>query len=486
MGIIEVSDTLNTKKNHDEDLIVQEYFDDILNTITDGIYISDASGKTLKVNKTYEMLTGIKGEEIIGKYVTDLENEGVFNNILNPKIVKTGKAASSVQYNAKGRKVVLSGYPIFNTTGQVVLVVTFARDITVLSQLEDQISFQQGIIKKSQQEVEFLYNKHQKESGKFFNSCDEIMLDMMDLLKRIALTDATALLLGETGVGKGVIARKIHEFSPRNKRPFFKIDCTAIPPSLIESELFGYERGSFSGANAKGKPGLVEMADTGTLFIDEIGELPLAIQGKLLRIIQDQEVLRVGATSVKNVNVRIIAATNRNLEDEVAKGVFRSDLYYRLKVAVINIPALRKRNKDILPLAQFFLEKFNLKYNQRKTFSKDVEHVFLQYKWPGNIRELENLIQSLIITSENNVIGTTNLPSNMYHNTNHAGVAQFPSININTADKSFKEIMNEIEQKLLDDAMQKYGSISAVAKAFKVDRSTIFRKLKKNPEYIAE
>lgn len=331
---------------------LEPFINHILDVFNDGIYITDYTGKTLKVNKMYEKLTGLTEEELTGRLVTQLKEEGKYDTVLNPDIVRTGKPQTVIQQTKTGRKVVLNGYPVFNQEGKVALVVTFVRDVTLLSQLKDQINTQQHLIDKYLMEVEFLANKKSPRKSLIYESKE--MQQVVELIIKVAQTDATTLFLGETGVGKDVLARQIHEHSPRAKELFFKVDCTSIPENLIESELFGYEAGAFSGAKTKGKPGFFELADKGTLFLDEIGELPLAMQGKLLRVLQDQEILPVGGTKVKKVDVRIVAATNRNLEDSVRRGEFRSDLYYRLRVAVVNIPALRERKDDILPLTNFF------------------------------------------------------------------------------------------------------------------------------------
>jgi len=458
--------------NHSQ--VLGDYIGSILDIFNDGIYISNNEGKTIWVNKAYEQLTGLDPEEILGKYVKDLMKEGKFDSILNPDIVKASEPKSIVQVTKVGRQVVLNGYPVFGPNGKVALVITFVRDVTLLSQLKEQIASQQEFINKFHQEFQYC-NKSMPNSSIIVKS--QVIKNLMGVLHKIAQTDATVLLLGETGVGKDIFAKKIHKESTRSKKPFFKVDCTAIPESLIESELFGYEAGAFSGANTKGKPGFFEMADGGTLFLDEIGELPLPMQAKLLRVLQDQEIIRIGSTKVKKVDVRFIAATNRNLEDGVKEGTFRSDLYYRLKVAVLNIPPLRERKDDIIPLAKHFFEIFNYKYKKNITFSKEVEDVFLNYKWHGNVREMENFIQSLLITREKNIIDLSDLPNNMLSEENNNIV--FLPTTLSIEDKPLDEIMDNIELEILKKAMDTHGSISEIANKFKVNRSTIFRKLKK-------
>lgn len=434
------------------------FLDSILDIMSDGIYISDANGKTCKVNRVYTQLTGFKEEELIGRLVTDLIAEGKYNVALNPEIVRTGKPKTSVQITQTGRRVILNGYPVFNSNGKVALVVTFVRDITLLTQMQDQLALQQDLIEK--------FTKDRQTPVLIAESIE--MQKLLSTLESIAITDATVLLLGETGVGKDVMARSIHAASPRSHEPFFKVDCAGIPANLMETELFGYDAGAFSGASAKGKPGFFEMAHKGTLFLDEIGELPFLMQAKLLRVLQDREILRVGSTKTKKIDTRIIAATNRNLEAAVKEGMFRADLYYRLRVAVLTIPSLRDRKRDILPLTNYFLDKFRHKYNKKISFSQEVHQVLQQYSWPGNVREMENLIQSLVITTSKEVVDIVDLPYNM-----------LPSAATATANKSLNEIIDEIEADLIRKAYHSQGSVADVAKFFKVDRSTIFRKMKK-------
>lgn len=454
-----------------ERLDMEKLHDGILDVLSDGIYVTDAKGKTLVVNRMYEKLTGLKREKIMGKLVTDLRNQGNFDVVLNPEIVSTGQKKSSVQVTKEGRRVILNGYPVFDESGKVALVVTFVRDITLLSQLQEQIANQQEVIDKFQ-EVQKRDKKKMQNGTVIFES--QAIVRLMSVLNKVAKTDATVLLLGETGVGKDVFSRIIHERSLRRNEPFFKVDCSAIPESLIESELFGYESGAFSGANTKGKPGLFEMADKGTLFLDEIGELPLLMQSKLLRALQDQELIRVGSTKVRKFDVRFIAATNRDLEEEVKNGLFRSDLFYRLRVAVLQIPPLRERRGDIQPLVCHFFEKYNAKYRKEVTFTNEVCKAFQNYKWPGNVREMDNFIQSLIVTREKEILDVSDLPHYMLRD-----AICMDQLSMIDENKSLDELLRDYERNILKQALDVQGSIAKVAKLLKVDRTTIFRKAKK-------
>ena len=311
------------------------YVDSIMDVLSDGIYITDREGRTILVNSMYEQLTGLKRIDLVGRTVTDLVEDGIFDVVLNPAIVKTKKPKTAIQTTKVGKKVILNGYPVLDSAGHVALVATFVRDITSLTQIKEQLAYQQELLERYN-EVQCYSRRETIQSGFIFESRQ--MRNILVLVDSIANTDVTVLLQGETGVGKDVLAKYIHEKSLRTDQGFFKVDCTAIPPSLVESELFGYDPGAFSGANAKGKPGFFESANKGTLFLDEIGELPLAMQAKLLRILQDREIMRIGSTRVKKVDVRFIAASNRNIENAVKEGTFRRDLYYRLQVAVVQIP----------------------------------------------------------------------------------------------------------------------------------------------------
>ncbi|NLI28922.1 MAG: sigma 54-interacting transcriptional regulator [Nitrospiraceae bacterium] len=442
---------------------IERYIDSILDVLSDGIYISDQNGITLKVNRAYEQLSGLRREELLGKCVTDLQKEGAFDVVLNPDIVKTRRPQTSVQITRQGAKVVLHGYPVFNAAGDVVLVVTFVRDITALSNLEEQLTYQRDLITT-------YHSALARESGQpALIAKSRAMTKLLDTLYHVATTDATVLLLGETGVGKDSLARKIHETSSRSSQPFFKIDCSAIPENLMESELFGYEAGAFSGANTGGKPGYIEMAHKGTLFLNEVGELPLLMQTRLLRFLQDREFMRVGSTKVRKVDVRIIAATNRDLVRAVKDGQFRSDLYYRLCVAVVTVPPLRERSDDILPLANHFLGRFNAKYRKNLSFSPEAADALQAYEWPGNVRELENLVQSLVVTTRSkDRIEGTDLPPIL--SLRASGLAR----------RSLHDAVAEFEHDIIRKAFEEYGSISEVARALQVDRVTIYRKLKRS------
>ncbi len=455
--------------------MLQTYFEQICDAFKDAICISDSRGIILFLNKRYAELSGIPLDRLVGKHVGELLRQGIFDVVLNPEIVRHKRPVTRVQNVGNGRQLIIDGTPIFDDQGQVALVVTFIRDNTTLSELSCEVAVQKELLEayklinsRAQQQQELPYP---------FVLQSKAMRSLYARLPSIAATDATVLLLGETGAGKDVIARRIHSESPRKDNPFVKVDCGSIPENLIETELFGYAPGTFSGGSKHGKIGIIEAACGGTLFLDEVGELPLSMQSRLLRVMQDKEIVRVGSTTARRVDVRVIAATCRDLEEEVHKVRFRRDLFYRLKVAVLKIPPLRDRQEDILPLARGFLKYYNAKYLRDCRLSAEAEQSLLEHIWPGNIRELENLIQGLVVTGKNGEIAAADIPL-------PRRLPRTPSVqgalylDIKIEGRSYKEVMQEIEYALLREALRRYGSITGVAAQFGVDRSTIFRKVK--------
>jgi transcriptional regulator with PAS, ATPase and Fis domain len=294
----------------------------------------------------------------------------------------------------------------------------------------------------------------------------------MEIVARVASFDVSVLITGESGVGKEVIANAIHQQSQRSKGPLIKVNSGAIPETLLESELFGYDHGAFTGARKQGKPGMFELANEGTLFLDEIGDIPYSLQGKLLRALQDREIMRIGGVKPTPVDVRIVAATNKNLEEMVKKGTFRDDLYYRLNVVAIDIPPLRERKEDIPMFVLHFLEKMNKKHQHNKHISPEVIDALMLYSWPGNVRELENVVERMIIMTEGDEITMKHLPIQIK---SHIAPEAMSVI----GDSSFKTTIEQTEKQLLKQALQNHKSTREIAKVMKINQSTVVRKLKK-------
>lgn len=452
--------------------ILLKYFERILDTLPDGVFISDTSGTTLRVNRMSEQLTSLLQEQVRGKNVRTLVEEGVFDKVLNPEIVRTGKPATHVQQLKDGKKLVLSGFPVFAENGELCLVVTFARDITLLTQLHDQVAEQQELIVHIHDQLAYIAHEQGRLLAPVYASPP--MREAVSLLERVAATDATILILGETGVGKDVFARLAHDTSGRREKIMLKVDCGGISETLTESELFGYVPGAFTGASAKGKAGYFEIADGSTIFLDEVGELPLSMQTRLLRVLQDGEIMRVGASAPRKVDVRVIAATNRNLLESVEAGTFRRDLYYRLNVATVQIPPLRKRGEDVRPLAQHFLHQYTAKYRKSMAFMDVTLDLMAGYGWPGNVRELQNMVHSLVITQNGPLISPRDLPVLL------SGLGEKSPCpeEILCPRRPLREIMAEMERDFLLKAIEMHGSVQKVAEIFQINRSTVFRKIR--------
>jgi len=477
---------------------VASHLDAILDSIEDGVFITDRDGYALKANAAYEQLTGMTKAELIGRNVEDLKKAGLFNIApITPEIVATGKPASSIQVTRDNRSMTIDGKPVRDPDGTVSLVVLYARDITLMARMRERIARQQELIETYQHQMDFFI----REGGGVaeFVAEHSSMKRLIDLMRRVAATDAVALVLGETGVGKELFARMLHEASPRRERPFIKVDCASIPENLIEAELFGYAPGAFTGAHPKGRVGFFEMAEGGTIFLDEIGEMPLALQSRLLRVLQDRDLTPVGSSKAKKTDVRVIAATNRDLEAEVRAGRFRGDLYFRLKVAVLTVPPLRDRPDDILPLARMFLQRFCARYRRHMAFSLETEHLLAHYNWPGNVRELENLIEGMVIAGDTDRIDAADLPAAMRVKEcqlplipGQSPPADAPSPSPTATDtvtpgphdtpdwdRPFKDVVAGFEQAYLTRAIAHFGSLGAAARHLGLDRTTVFRKLKR-------
>lgn len=456
-----------------------DYIDQLYDTFSDAVCVSDNKGIVVLVNKRYSELTGLAKENVIGKHLEEMVKNGIFDTVLNARVVKSGENVTSVQHLYNGLVLMLDGHPIKDEQGKVIYVVTIIRDITALAELREVVTAQKELLETFHSHYDETARLEIPQYPRVLNS--NAMRHLYGEASAIAGTDATVLLLGETGTGKDVMARHIHQTSKRVKGPFIKLDCGSIPENLIESELFGYTHGSFSGASRQGKAGLVEAANSGTLFLDEIGELPLALQSRLLRVLQDREVLRLGATTPKKVDVRVIAATNKDLEQEMQKGAFRKDLYYRLKVAVLNLPPLRQRKADILPLAQGFLNYYGKKYNKKGRLSPEVEQFLEHYIWPGNVRELENLIQGALLKCKDGIIKAKDLSGideKQPNDEKALPIWTLPSCN----GPSFKKVIRDLEREIIEAGLKKYGSMEELAKNFQMDRSTIFRKLRQSKD----
>jgi len=301
------------------------------------------------------------------------------------------------------------------------------------------------------------------------------MIHIFTKAKQVAIYPTSIMILGETGVGKEVLSSFIHNNSDRSDKPFIKINCSAIPEPLMESELFGYEGGAFTGARDKGKAGLFELANHGTILLDEIGDMALPMQAKLLRVIQDAEIRRVGGSRAIPLDVRIISATSRNLEEMVSEGSFLDALYYRLNVVELQIPPLRQRREDILPLAEYYLQFFCEKYKLNRAFSPETRECFSQYEWPGNVRELRNTVENLVVSAMQEAITGDDLPARLLHREAAVPIDEAPL----PTSANMKQAVEELQRQMVQSALRTHGSLRKAAAALDMDPSTLHRLAKK-------
>lgn len=461
----------------------QERLNAIIEHSFDGIFITDAKANVLRINHAYEIITGLKQEEVIGKNMADLVRDKLISQSGSLQVIKTKQPVTLQQCFRSGKEALVTSSPIFDKDGNFIMVVTNVRDLTEIYNLKAVVQEKTAAMDRLALELEHLQTT--AEETHEIIAKDETTLAAMLLANRVASMDTSVILFGETGVGKEVMARYIFQHSLRSKGSFIKVNCGTIPENLIESELFGYEGGAFTGANKGGKIGLFELANNGTLFLDEIGELPKDMQVKLLRALQEQEIMRVGGTKPITIDVRIIAATNRNLEEMVKNGTFREDLYYRLTVFPISIPPLRMRKKDIEPLAKSFLEKLNQRYQMKKYLTPLSMQLLHEYDWPGNIRELKNIVERAIIISSSDAIQPEDL---------HIHPASKPIVIIKEKEVenkpadfaappiqfpiNLKEVLEKIEYNYIQNAYKMFGNVRTASKNLGLTPSTFVRKRK--------
>jgi len=468
-------DISNVEKIAQELEIVKELqttIDGVLSASSDGVFVSDVFGIIKYVNERACQLAAQTADQIIGRPI-----QSFLSTDSRIQAAQTGYPEVHVG-DIYGKKCIISHVPIrkgdnneAETTGIVSTV--FLNDNAVTEEIARKWF-------SLNQQVEYYRDELEKRSGGGGSRFEQIITNNPAFVKikkdalHIARSSSTILLTGESGVGKDMFARGIHESSPRANQPFIKVNCVSIPETLFESELFGYAPGSFTGALKNGKPGYFERANKGTIFLDEVGDMPLSIQAKLLQVIQEKEFTRVGGTAKQNVDVRIIAATNRDLREAIAKKAFREDLFYRLNVIEFHLPPLRERQEDIIALAEAFVNKYNHILGSKVTgIDEQAKRALQEYSWPGNIRELENAIERAANYVWEGYIGVENLPAQIFQKDN-AAVEQAPS------GQTFKGSMGEFEKEMLLDVLRKAnGNRSAAARMMNLSRSAFYDRLAK-------
>ncbi len=442
---------------------LQQELDGLLE-ILDDVLIADSRGVILHVSPSFEQTYGVKTGEVIGDTVFNMAKKGVFYPSATAMVLEGRKKITIIQSARDNRRIVVTATPVFDKNGNITKVISYSRDITELETLKARYLELEEQMHRYSCELDYLRQDILNVEGLVVKS--EAMKKVLRAVQKIAPVDANVLITGETGVGKTMIAKMIHQKSARSRGPFLEINCAAIPENLLESELFGYEAGAFTGAKKTGKPGLIELARDGTLFLDEIGEMPLSLQVKLLQVIQAKTLTKLGGSKSIKVDFRLIASTNRNLEEMIESGRFRQDLFYRLNVLPVYIPPLRERREDLLALIGHFLQKSNKKYGKTKEISGEVLDALLQYSWPGNVRELENVIEYLVVTAEKKHLGNSDLPKKFMPIAGDLPVSLVQALEI-------------LEGQLVEQAYQKYGTSVKVAEALGISQPTAARKIKK-------
>jgi PAS domain S-box-containing protein len=450
-----------------KNILPQEELHAIINSSYDGFIIADPNGKILVANKALERHAKIIAEKLRGTNVRDFAKKGKYSRSILDLVHENKKSVSTIERKLFPKPLLITCNPVLDQDREIIKIVINVRDVDELEEM-----------KKKLEEVNNLSEgqytlREQFERQQIVADSPEIK-KAFELARRVAQVDSTVLILGESGVGKEIVAKLIHENSQRVQGPLIKINCGAIPETLLESELFGYEGGAFTGAKKEGKSGLLECAHKGSFFLDEIGDLPLILQGKLLRVLQEREVTRVGGIKARKIDTRIIAATNQNLEKMVKKKRFREDLYFRLNVVPIFVPPLRRRKEDIIALLRFYQKKYNSKYKMKKEFSPQVIEILQDYQWPGNVRELENVVERIFVLCPERLVTTEYLPGYLKNREleNMTEIVVHGIIPL-------KKAIQEVEKQVLTNAINKYKNTYEVARVLQVSQSTIVRKIKK-------
>lgn len=460
-----------------------------------GLYLANAEGYTVRVNASYEKIACLPEDEVRGKHLAELQEQGYFSQSVTLKVIdgigqRRFGDVSLVQQIITGKAAAVTGRPLYGADGRLQWVLTYVRELLPLHVLAQKCErFERtrsgpwpGLGGREKREPAALLSEKTKSQPvmpslkSMIVAADPAFLETLTLIEKAARCDAPILLLGETGVGKDRLAKCIHAVQAgKDDIPFVPVNCPAIPEELFESELFGYEEGAFSGARKGGKAGLFEAAHGGVLFLNEISEIPLSLQAKLLSVLDEGMVRRVGATRSKRAQARIVCATNRDPAQCIRDGSLREDLYHRISVLTIRVPPLRDRKGDILPLMLHFMREKSRRGNSNKTLSPSVQDTLISHHWPGNVRELRNVVETLFVFSESDLITISDLPRDILNRTAENGAAKGrPPVNT-----SLKDAVARFEAAVIQDALQECGSAAAAARHLGIDPTTLMRKLKR-------
>ncbi|MFZ0369162.1 MAG: sigma 54-interacting transcriptional regulator [Halobacillus sp.] len=440
----------------------------IFHSLQEDILVTKTDGTIVKVSEGTGAVYDINAADLMGRSVYDLEREGLFTPLATPKVVESHERATFVQTLKGGKKLLVTALPVFNNESELVRIVSYSHDVTEL--MEIKAGMEEMTVEMERVRDELTRLKQQNE-GEFIAKSEQ-MRKILATASQVAGVDVNVLLLGESGVGKTELAKMMHEKSERSSGPFIEVNCGAIPDSLFEAELFGYEGGSFTGATKGGKKGFAELAADGTLFLDEVGELSLANQVKVLKLIQKKRFYKVGGRKEIYSDFRLISATNKHLKESVEQKLFREDLYFRLNVVPLTIPPLRERKEDITPLLQSFLDHFTTRYKRKKVLDRGVLHELNKLEWKGNVRELMNLVERLVVTAPDTIILPSDLPESYQQI-----ISSYSEMN--NFEEPLAVTMEKVEKERLEQAKQKFQTTTKIAEALGISQPTVVRKLKK-------
>jgi PAS domain S-box-containing protein len=456
--------------------LLQLQFDALMDFTSYGIWVLDGEGTVLKVNSSAEKLIGIKAKDVVGKNIVRLVEKNVIDQALTPYVIAAKRPVSKLLYVLKTKKHIMSsGTPVLDKDGNIILVIVTEHDMTTLNSLQEQLNKMRSMAKKYREALSDLNLSGFKGDGIIAES-QEMRQVLRISLKLARLDVSNILILGESGTGKELIAKFIYENSKRKNKPFIQINCAALPETLLEAELFGFEKGAFTGAPAQGKIGLFEMAQGGTILLDEIGELPLSVQVKLLKFLDEHEIMHLGGLKPIKIDCIIITATNRNLKALVDENKFREDLYHRLNAFNIQIPPLRQRPEDIVGLAAHYIEIYNKEYKLKKRLSlKAITHL-QSHPFYGNVRELKNMLKNTVVLSDSDIIDEF-IPETVINREIHKSLSTYQNAG---HIQSLTEQLNNFEREILERAIMCCNSTRQMADYLKTSQSRIVRMLKKH------
>ncbi|MFO8089368.1 MAG: sigma 54-interacting transcriptional regulator [Desulfatiglandaceae bacterium] len=443
-------------------------FEGIMYHSRDGLFITDHEGNIVMLNKASEEMLGLTTADVLGRNVRDLVREGYYDSSVTLLVLEKKRPVTILQTSCKGTKILTTGIPIMDADNNIQFILVNDRDVSLIKMLKETL--------EPENLPPSLFRCNLDELGVDIKCLESIvfssrcMENVIQTAVRAAKFNINILLTGKSGVGKSLVARLIHQLSPQKNDPFIDLNCGSLTTSLLESELFGYKPGAFTGAAVKGRKGLLESAHKGILFLDEIGEMHRSLQVKLLKFLETRTFYKVGSTEPQTIDTRIIAATNKDLEEIIQTGSFRKDLFFRLNEISIHIPPLSERKEEIEPLFKYFMDDFNKKFYTKKSISKEAMDLIKNYNFPGNVRELQNLVKRLITLTDEDEIKTCHLPGNM--------VPQFDDMELLNINNSLKHQVAAFESQLIKAQLKKCGSQRRAAKALKINQSTLSRKLK--------